>query len=162
LTLSADQVLDTIVGPQLIGRGTPAIAGTTNIRFDSLATVVANQNINFDGMGSAGDNADYVALRNAIVAVVQRQFAPFDVVVATSAAASAADVPSTMGANNGASNGRFDAYVLVTGAIRTDTSEAVGDDTDLLGISSGRDLADQQNTRDESVLVFADNFGGYG
>jgi hypothetical protein len=160
LNMSVAALRDTLVGPQFRGDGSPALRDSTNLRFDPLRAVVANQNIDFNGRGAHGDEADYLALRDSILNLVRRHYAPFAVNVVVGNANSLADVTTAMGANAGDITGQFDAYVFVTGVVRTDTNEGLGADTELLGRASRRDLVDQRNNRDESVVVFADNFRG--
>ena len=97
-------------------------------------------------------------VRNSIVALVQRHYEPFDVNVVVSSAGSLDAVNQAMAANSGDVTGQFDAYVFVTGVTRTNIGTQVGRNSKLLGIAARRDLNEGQNTRDETAVVFADDF----
>lgn len=160
LTMTAGQLRDTLTGPDIIDDGSPKMTASTPLRFDSLADVVSSQQIDFDGTGGNGDNADFQALKSSIVTIVERQFAPFDVSVEIGRASSLADVTNAMNRNSTATNGKADAYVFVTGVVRTDRGTLVGEQIEAFGKASGLDLDDRKNSRDETVVVFADNFDG--
>ena len=163
LTMTAAQLRDTLNGPDLISAtkpmGQPAIVDATPLRFDPLSTLVQNNAIDYDGTGGAGDSADYIALRDSVVSLVTRYYAPFDVNVVVNAARTLADVTTALAANAGDPTGQFDAYAFVNGIFRTDltTDLSVGVNTANFGIAAGFDIGEANNTRDDSALVFAEN-----
>lgn len=149
-------------GPDLVrDSGASGLFPETQVRLDSLATVVASQALDADGVGGRGDAADYIALRDGIVNLVRRQYEPFDVEVVTAAAGDRFDIYDSMQANAGDLSGQYDAYVFVTGMVRMDTGAVVGTDAQLLGLAAGGDLNAGLNISDELVVVFADNYTGF-
>jgi hypothetical protein len=176
-TLTADQLRDTfasngIQGPDLVGLGDPAnrITAATQLRFNGLQDVVtdlqAGGGFDYNGDGT-DDAADYTDLRAAVVSLAQRYYAPFDINVQiapalnnTSSNTYRAAIITTLqqGANV---DGERDAWMFVTGVVRTDTGDAVGDDAGLFGIAAGADIPGNNddvraNARDDSAVAFAD------
>ena len=57
--------------------------------------------------------ADIIALQNAVLPIVKRAFAPFDIDVKLHQAKSFDDIKTQLASNNSETNGKFDAYVFV-------------------------------------------------
>src|SRR5262249_25676395 len=74
MVVGADQLSGTLVGRDLG-------LGSEPIQFESLRSYIGRTQFDFDKKGSKGDTADYTALRNSVMDIVKRQYAPFDVVV---------------------------------------------------------------------------------
>ena len=115
LVTTAGEIRNTIFGPDLRTKEDPKITASSGIVLTSLESVANANAIDMNG-SFAYEQADFIALRDSIVAKVERHFEPFDVNVVVNAAANLADVTRALSANAGDSSGQFDAYVFVTGA----------------------------------------------
>jgi hypothetical protein len=146
LTMTVQQLRDTLRGPDL----TPGLQNSDTLTFTPLANLV-NFDYNGDGLTNAADVAD---LRSAVVSLVQRYFAPFDVNVVTAAASNLADVTNTLAANNGDAHGRFDAYVFVAGVTNAQPRPIPAG---LFGQAGGNDFNLRRNTTDDTAVVFVNN-----
>jgi hypothetical protein len=134
-----------------------------------LESVVLQTPIDFNNSNAMtdgkADRADYLALRDSIVRIVDRHFEPFDVNVVVSAASNLNDVNNALSANGRDVRKQCDAYVFITSAAYQARPGGpfeltVGRRTDLLGAAPGFDFNRHQNKRDDTVLVFADAFYG--
>src|SRR5262245_11855677 len=145
-------------GPDLDGEG--SLTDATQMSILGLRATMAG--LAFDYNGSGGFNTqDYTRLRDDVVALVRRQYEPFDVEVRVAASAGFADVSRFLQSTSGP-----DAYVFIVGAFLSGTSPpaSVGIAAQLYGLASDRDLNDVRNAierphnrRDETAVVFAEN-----
>jgi hypothetical protein len=158
-------------GPDFVTPGFDTLqlySATDTITLQSLNSIVlprgnngANpqgQSIDFDGNGTA-NNADYAALHDSVLNILNRIFAPLDVTVVENQAASPADVMSKFD-NSGV------AYVFVTGAVKKggmttvaqDEAAKVNDPNAVFyGDASTVDEQAGTNKTDETALVYADS-----
>ena len=124
------------------------------------------------------NNADTTALANAVLPLVQRALEPFDIDVVIAGASTIAGIVTSFDANNAATNGRNDAYVLITdtrsnffggGSVgdsagfmeETEGGEGVYNTGVLNGIAAADDLNGEfqfgtGNLQDELALTFSD------
>lgn len=127
------------------------------LTFRSLRSLMASSpafQVDHTGNGAYTD-ADYVALRDDILRLVQRQYAPFDVNVQLASAASRTDVRNALSANARDRTGENDAYVFVVGVFAPN-GMSIGARAGLYGLASGRDVGGT-NDEDDSAIVFAEN-----
>jgi hypothetical protein len=139
-------------------------ASTELLRF-----LPASQRVTFDYNGSGGVNAqDWIDLRAATLAMVQRYYEPFDVNVVmapvlnnTSSATYFADIQAQLNAGP-AVTGERDCWVFSVYGTVASSGVSIGLDGGFYGIASGRDIG-LNNANDDSCLVAADrvfaNFG---
>src|SRR5581483_9016165 len=138
-------------GPDLTNVGLGLVTGN-DLSFGKLA-------FDYNGNGVKGDDDDIRQLQDAVVPIVEREFAPFDISVQTVQSADLNGVRTQLHANDGAADGQFDAYVFAG----TITSTAKGgksivDGKHLYGVAADKDLvARQGNKTDEMVVAFADS-----
>jgi Ca2+-binding RTX toxin-like protein len=152
LDQQADGTPITDTGPDLSSIGafnTPAGANvtvqTTSLGFD------------YDGNGTKGDAADVTKLQDDVVAIVAREYAPFDVEVKTAASADLNGIRTTLHANDAATDGKFDAYVLVGTYSSNTAGGSIAAGTGTYGLTATKDLfAYAGNKSDEAVAAFAD------
>ncbi len=145
-----------IQGPDLRGFSFSApIVDATTFQFQSMRNFLT-----FDYNGDGGTNTqDYTDLSTAILSLVQRYYAPFDVNVqlapvidASSSANYLAGIRTTL-QQGLAVDGERDQWVFVMQANRTDNSVDLGTDTSLYGIATANDIGGN-NSRDDVSLVF--------
>lgn len=164
-------LFDGLQGPDLRDLNTNSgdeIDSNTVFEFFSLESYISSVNLDFDGMGGAGDNVDYTSLRDAVLSLVQRYYEPFDlnVVLApsldnTDSTTYREDIISTLQLGSTA-DGEADAWVFVAEVLRQDNGLSLGDDTNLNGIASSLDLPGSldnanANASDDSAIAFVDN-----
>jgi Ca2+-binding RTX toxin-like protein len=132
------------------------MSAATPLVFESFARTVTGS-LDYDGDGDRDAN-DAAGLQNAIIDLVTRYYAPFDIDVVVNAASSLADVTNALAANAGDPGGQFDAYAFVTGIFRTDQSPrvAVGANARLNGIASGTDIGGN-NGHDDTCVIFVES-----
>src|SRR5262249_29426500 len=128
---------------------TPAAANvtvqTTSLGFD------------YDGNGTKGDAADVTKLQDDVVAIVQREYAPFDVEIKTATTADLAGIRTSLHANKDATDGKFDAYVLVGTYSSNTAGGSIAAGSGTYGLTAFKDLlARAGNNSDEMVAAFAD------
>src|SRR5262249_57646492 len=95
-------------------------------------------------------------LRNAFITLVTRYYEPFKIDVQTAAARNLMDVSNSLAANAADPTGEFDAYVFVAGVTNI-TPGGTPIPAGLGGIAPAPDVIAGRNTRDDSVVVFANN-----
>lgn len=134
-----------------------------------LRFLPASQRVTFDYNGSGSVNAqDWIDLRAATFALVQRYYEPFDVNVQlaptlnnTSSATYFADVQAALNAGP-AVTGERDCWVFAVYGIVASSGASIGGGGGFYGIASGRDIGGN-NANDDSCFVAADvvfsNFG---
>ncbi len=145
-TLAAPVMMMGVQGPNLANYTT----ATDMLEFRSLQNTVATYGINFDGNNTFGDVADYLALKTSVINIVQRIFAPFNVMVQE---AQATDVTAFPMAYNMAGM----AYVFAGGVAHNPgmMEDLVGNTRNRYGDASVLDTVGM-NTNDETALVYAD------
>jgi hypothetical protein len=155
LTMTDQTLTSTLCGPDFQEYKDPqgtthdkGVTPATNITFQPLSSL-----INFDFNGDHTVNAtDITALRNAVVALVKHDYAPFNVDVELASASSVSDIKATLAANGSNKTGDNDAYVIV-GSVSTDHGTI---DTTTLGATSGIDVGNL-DTHDKTSVVIANN-----
>lgn len=169
LQLTADELRETfanggIQGPDLVGDGDPDIAVDTQLTFAPLSSITGD----FNGNGDSAD--DYATLRDAVVNLVSRYYAPFDVNVQiapaldnTSSGTYLQGIRDTLnlGLNQA---GERDVWVFVSSVTRliNGNPESVGENLGLNGVAANADIPGNTdpagpNDRDDSAIVFAEN-----
>jgi hypothetical protein len=157
MRMTAEELRTDISGPDLVAASLGLIAPSNVLQFESLRSYMARTQVDFDGKGGKGDSADYTALRDSVLAIVRRQYEPFDVVVREGRATNLLDVNHFFNTNNGDPTGEFDSYVFATQIVDFTLGTSVSDIVGILGIASGIDLGNGANITDESVIVTADS-----
>ena len=144
---------------------------TTQLTFQSLRNVVTTRQIDFNGDGRV-NAADYTALHDSILSIVNRIFEPFNVTVKENSAGNVMDIMSTFdksgvayvfagGVLNGMPNGGGNGGPL-TGTVAGDrqaqtANAATGDPgTPIFGDASTIDTVGASNATDETAVVYAD------
>jgi hypothetical protein len=170
-TLTGQQLVNSVPsggvgGPDL----TPQVPGTDILRLSSMQTEMSAANVrgvNVDYNNDGAFNpADYTGLENAILSVVQRMYAPFDVNVQiapvlnnASSAAYLTGINTTLAAGANV-DGERDCWAFCTGAI--DLSQGGGLVSSIvgaLGIAAGNDIS-LTNAEDNSCMIYADALFG--
>lgn len=160
LVVTAQDLVDKLSGPDIIFP--PFISSFEPVEMISLRNTMYTQQVDFDGLGAAGDERDYQALKSSIMSIVRRQFEPFDINVVEGRARTSQDVLNAAARNAGDPTGEHDSYVFCVGAYAGLSGFSVGQLVGIFGISAASDLFDGTNSRDEAVLVNADQFAGSG
>lgn len=135
--------------------------GTNNVTENDFVTMVNGPNLtntgtnvftftSFAAQGAAAGltAAQITTMRNDIITLVQRYYAPFDVNIVVAAAATLQNVQTTL-----ASTGTSDAYVFLAGI----TSSGGGIGGGLNGQAGGNEFNTFVNTTDDTAVVLANN-----
>jgi hypothetical protein len=144
LDISVEQLRTTLSGPDLSSFGP---SDTDTLRFRAFGHEV-NFDYNADGSVNAVDAAQ---LRTAVVSLIERYYAPFDIDVRIAAASDLDDVTNRLAENAGDLTGQNDAYMFVTGIRNLSTTRPIA--SGLYGLAPVPDIAAGSNTRDDSAIV---------
>ncbi|MFO0881470.1 MAG: hypothetical protein U0840_29570, partial [Gemmataceae bacterium] len=134
-----------------------SITDSTGLTFRRTSTLVT-----FDYNGdSVVNNADYISLRDNVMSLIQRYYAPFDVNVIlapavdnTSSATYITGVQTFLQAG-AATDGERDCWEFVADIVRTSDLFSVGQLNNANGIAAAVDIGNN-NTRDDSAVIFSD------
>ena len=147
MTGTAEELADDINGPNFADGDNPGLVDDTVLTFTPFAQVVQNMNVDYDADGNV-DGDDATALRNAVITLVTRYYAPFDVNVVVAAAANFDDIEGFLDANNG-DDEENDAYTIVAGV----TGDTANIRATLNGQASGDDIGDDNDNDDTCVAI---------
>ena len=148
MTGTAEELRDDINGPNFADGGNPGVNDDTGLTFTPFAQVVQNMGVDYDADGNV-DGDDATALRNAVISLVTRYYAPFDVNVVVAAAADFDDIEDILDANGGDSSGEYDAYTIVAGV----TGDTANIRAGLNGQASGDDIGNDNDNDDTCVAI---------
>jgi hypothetical protein len=141
---------DAMAMPPFPPTSTPLYSPTTLLTFQPLQTVLRNQGIDFNGDGAV-NAADFQALHDSVLSILQRIFQPYDVQIQEVNATSAAGIAGLLAGQPGS------AYVFAGGVLSGMGGGTMGP---LAGTVAGDRQAESANMNanppDPGTVIFGD------